>query len=120
MGGWAFYMKDTSGLFTDKIGKWMIFFDDIDFAKDICSRAVLADVVVEAKHSDRLNDKGTGVACFYLNIDDTAGHKKVIQFFLDNDLIRVTKAGKLYNISFKLDNETRSGLYGSDFKSQLK
>ena len=47
-------------------------------------------------------------------------HKKVIQFFLDNDMIQKTKTGKLYNISFKLDDQTRAGEYGEMFQSEIK
>ena len=35
-------------------------------------------------------------------------------------MIQRTKKGKLYNISFKLDNQTRSGEYGEAFKSSIK
>ena len=35
-------------------------------------------------------------------------------------MIQRTKKGKLYNISFKLDNQTRAGEYGKAFKSSIK
>ena len=35
-------------------------------------------------------------------------------------MIRRTKSGKLFNISFKLDDQTRAGAYGDDFKAELK
>jgi len=35
-------------------------------------------------------------------------------------MIRRTKAGTLYNISFKLDDRTRAGAYGDDLKAELK
>ena len=41
-------------------------------------------------------------------------------FMLENNLIQKTKAGKLFNISFKLDDQTRAGEYGADFKSEIK
>ena len=47
-------------------------------------------------------------------------HKKVIAFFLENDLVRRTKSGKLYNISFKLDVQTIAGQYQNDFKAAVK
>ncbi|MBC3514725.1 hypothetical protein [Ruminococcus bicirculans (ex Wegman et al. 2014)] len=62
----------------------------------------------------------TGVICFYLNGDDIANHKRVLQFMMDNDLIRKTKAGKYYNISFKFDDQTRAGEYGSNFEGKIK
>ena len=39
---------------------------------------------------------------------------------MENNLIQKTKAGKLFNISFKLDDQTRAGEYGADFKSEIK
>lgn len=78
--------------------------------------AVNEDIVVEAKHSDAEK----GVACFYLDYDDIDAHRKTIQYFLDKGLIRRTKTGKLYNISFKLNEQTRAGEYGSDFKTEIK
>ena len=55
-----------------------------------------------------------------MNIDDIEGHRKILQFFLDNDLIRKTTKGKLYNIAFKLDEQTKRGEYGEDFVAELK
>lgn len=40
---------------------------------------------------------------------------------LDNGLVRKTKSGKLYNISFKYDAETYAGKYkGSGFAGKIK
>lgn len=60
------------------------------------------------------------ICCFYSNGDDVEAHKRTIQFFLENNLIRKTKAGKLYNISFKFDDQTRAGEYGELFQSEIK
>lgn len=113
---WIYYIGNAECLISHKCGKWMFFFSDMNYAVDICKNAVDNNVVVEAKHSNKSN----GVACFYLNIDDLEGHKKVISFFLVNNLIRKTKTGKLYNIPFKLDDQTRAGEYGDEFTSEVK
>lgn len=77
----------------------------------------MADRVVgEAKHSNAPQ----GVACFYLNYDDMAAHQRTLTFFLENNLIRTTKAGRLYNLLFKLDSQTQSGEYGSDYRPSLR
>lgn len=115
--GWVFYLGDTvEQLDENKCGKWMYFFGDVDYAAKLCQEAVEDEVVVEAKHSDA----SEGVCCFYLNGDDIEAHKRTIQFFLDHDLIRKTKTGKLYNISFKFDNQTRAGEYGKNFQSDIR
>ena len=127
-GGWVFYMdmERITELETDKCGKWMCFFDSkkegIDFAKRICKEIVLSGAAVEAKHTDEPYAlmAGSGVCCFYCDGADIEAHKKIIDFMIKNELIRKTKTGKLFNISFKYDSQTHDGKYGSEFESQIK
>lgn len=114
--GWVYYLADHTNLDTHKTGKWMYFFNDGLFVSKLCEDAVRNNIVVESKHTDGEE----GVACFYLNHDDIDAHKRTINFFLDNNLIRRTKAGKLYDISFKFDDQTRAGEYGDAFQSDIK
>lgn len=39
---------------------------------------------------------------------------------MEHKLIMRTKAGKLHNISFKLDTQTLAGEYGASFHSKIK
>lgn len=114
--GWVYYVGDDSIFDPNKCGKWMYFFGDKEFVAKICEEAVEKGIVAESKHSDA----NEGVACFYLNCDDMVAHKKVLSFFIEHNLIRRTKTGCLYNISFKLDNQTLAGEYGDDFHSEIK
>jgi len=117
LGGWIFYLSgEESCLDEHKCGKWMHFFNNEEFAAHICEEAVANGICVESKHTDAEK----GVCCFYLNCDDIEGHQRVISYFIEKDLIRKTKTGKLYNISFKLDDQTREGEYGADFHSEIK
>lgn len=116
LGPWIFYLGDNIGIDRNKCGKWMYFFDNKEFVSKICENAIKMNIVNEAKH----NNEEKGVSCFYLNVDDIEGHKKVISYLMENNLIQRTKSGKLYNISFKLDSQTRAGEYGSEFKSDIK
>ncbi len=117
LGGWEFFLSNPHPLYDDtKVGKWLYCSDDPERCREIVSKAVKTGVVKEAKYSF----PNGGVCCFYLHIDDLEGHKRVINFFLDNDMIKRTKAGKLYNISFKLDSQTRNCEYGHEFHSELK
>lgn len=128
--GWVFYKSENVSLDPQKTGKWMYFFDGnakISYISKLCSDAVKQGIVGEAKHTNPntfgINPHGTpnsGVCCFYLNYDDIAGHKRILTYFLENNMIRKTKTGKLYDISFKLDSQTIQGEYGSDFKGVLK
>lgn len=122
--GWVFYVNGEPKFELDKVGKWMYFFEEKDkeFAAQICEKAVEENIVMEAKHTadEILKYKGTGVACFYIHYDDIDAHKRVLSYFLKNSLIRKTKKGRLYDISFKTDKQTLNGQYGNDFSSEIK
>ena len=123
--GWNYYRSDKyESLNPDKCGKWMHFFkqEDLKIVESICKSAIENNIVECCKHTDKTVIKSikTGVACFYLECDDIERHRKVITFFLENDLIARTKSGKLYNISFKKDSQTKNGEYGSMFKSDIR
>ena len=114
---WVYYLADTDPHFDEtKVGKWMYFFGDRQFVEKICREAIEQNIVEECKH----RNADDGVSCFYLNDDDLEGHRRVIEFFIKNDLIRKTKKGKLYNISFKHDTQTLAGEYGDDYHSDIK
>lgn len=120
--GWFWYLSGQENtLEEDKCGKWMYFFEDQEYAKQICQKAIDEKVCYECKCTDMENQmKPTGVACFYLNGDDIENHKKVIQFMINNNLIKKTKTGRFYNNSFKFDNQTIAGEYGEDFEGKIK
>lgn len=115
---WVYYVneKEEPKLDDAKVGKWMYFFNNEDFAAEMCRQAVESGIVAEAKHSNN----SEGVCCFYLNCDDIAAHRRTLQFFMENELIRKTKKGKLFNISFKLDTQTRNHEYGAEYESNIK
>ena len=120
---WSYYIdvNRARSLEDHNIGKWMHFFNDITFADAICRKAVLGGTVAVCKHtSASVADDGCGVICFYLNATDLEAHRRTLTFMLENDLIRRTKAEKLYNIGFKLDDQTRAGEYGSMFNAKIK
>ena len=115
--GWVYYVGETADQLDEhKCGKWMYFFGDRQFVEKICREAIEQNIVEECKH----RNADDGVSCFYLNDDDLEGHRRVIEFFIKNDLIRKTKKGKLYNISFKHDTQTLAGEYGEDYHSDIK
>lgn len=122
LGGWCWYLSGDEGkLDAEKCGKWMYFFQDIEFAMQMCQKAIDEGVCYECKCTDMsLMSAPTGVICFYLNGDDLNNHKRVIEFMINNGLIRKTKTGKLYNISFKFDSQTRAHEYGADFEGAIK
>ena len=117
-GGWNFYINPEAALFDrEKCGKWMIFCKDLDFAQQICRAAVADGAVAESKCR---GDMKSVVCIFYVNGDDQAAHKRVIQYFLEHNLIPKTKNGRLYNISFKFDHQTRANEYGEAFHPKIR
>lgn len=112
---WVYYLAETNEFEYDKVGKWMYFFKDKKVAAEKCENAVKDRIVTQAKHSNA----ETGVACFYLNCDDIDAHKKVISYFIKNNMIAKTAKNRFYNIPFKLDQQTRRGEYGETFKSEI-
>lgn len=121
-GGWYWYSaSERQPIDPQRNGKWMYFFDDQSVAMSICEKAIASKTCSSCKCTD-METRGvsTGVICFYLNGDDVAAHKRVIEFMLSNALIQKTKAGRLYNISFKFDTQTRAGEYGREFNGALK
>ena len=116
-----YFTEKAKRLKSHKCGKWMYFFNDQEFAMSMCEKAISENVCYECKCTD-MEQMGTasGVICFYLNGDDIKNHYRIIQFMIDNELIRKTKTGRLYNISFKFDDQTRGGKYGADFEGKIK
>lgn len=85
----------------------------------------LNDVVAEARYSNTETriaaGQKYGVCSLYLNGNDKESHKRVLRYMLDNGLIRKTKSGKPYNISFRYDSQTYAGKYkGSGFSGEIK
>lgn len=81
-------------------------------------------VVAETKYSNPETQiaagQKKGVCSLYLNGNDRESHKRVLRYMLDNGLIRKTKSGKPYNISFKYDSQTYAGKYkGSGFSGEI-
>ncbi len=124
--GWVRYIQEDAKFDPKKTGKWMYHFsndeDSIEYAKSVCKEAVERGIVQTAKHTrfGFIFGPPTGVACFYIHGDDDAAHRRVIAYFLEKGLIRKTKTGKLYNISFKYDEQTREGQYANDFVAEIK
>ena len=121
MGGWYWFsFGDINRLEPHRCGKWMYFFTDQEFAIQICRKAIAKRICYLCKCSDLSIQGDQGVICFYQNGDDINNHKLILAFMLANNLIKRTKAGRLYNISFKFDDQTRAGEYGADFEGKLK
>ena len=121
-GGWFWFTSDIlEKTNRNTRGKWMHFFYDQGFAQNICEKAIEEGVCRECKCSDlETTGRTPGVICFFINGNDVEAHKRVLLFMLENDLIQKTKKGRLYNISFKYNRQTRAGEYGSNYEGTIK
>lgn len=123
---WLYYIDEVRAKKLDphRCGKWMYITADFEYAEELVREAVVTGVVAEAKCSTEdgmaLSPHGTGVCCFYLNGDDIEAHHRAIEFLLSHDLVRRTKAGRLHNVSFKFDDQTRAGEYGDGFQAKIR
>lgn len=121
--GWINYVGNVDQFKFDDMGKWMYFFkpEQLDFVSEKCAYVVEKGLIAEAKHTDKvvLNIKKSGVACFYIDFDDKEAHKKLLNYFLANDMIPKTKVGIYNNIPFKLDSQTLAKEYGKNFTPKL-
>lgn len=120
-GGWYWYSSsEKNKLNTKKCGKWMIFFSDQKFAREICLKAIQQKACYLCKCIDMETRKcKTGVICFYQNGDDIDNHKRIINFMIENNLIKRTKTGRYHNNSFKFDYQTRNKEYGDDYERKI-
>lgn len=120
--GWLYFINENDNEYMqkygDSVGKWMWFFNNLEQASYHCSLAVANDVVTQSKCT--YPTIANGVCCLYCGLFDFDRHIKILQFLLNNNLIRKTKNGRLYNISFKSDFETRKKRYGKAFIPSLK
>lgn len=122
---WRYYIdpKASSGLLDDECGKWMVFFTEAEKAAAVCEDAVASGSFAQAKHSSALSVAlsrgGRGVMCLYVNGGDAEGQKKACRFIVERGLVRKAKSGKLYDMPFKYDWQTRTNMYGKGFHAFL-
>ncbi|MFC7784246.1 hypothetical protein ACFQWC_07065 [Rossellomorea sp. GCM10028870] len=112
---------------TDNVGKFTTFTNEI--TEDLQGKIVKAVHEGSAKlvkHSDPTIDKsmyrgaGQGEAVIWYSTDKKEDLTKLVEYLIENNLIQKTKTGKLYNISFKYDTQTRNNEYGDNFVAQIK
>lgn len=122
---WVYY-ADTArirSLVPKRCGKWMHFTGDFDHAEELVREAVLTGAVICAKRGTpyqmRMTDNVSTVCCFYLNGDDAEAHRRALRFMLEHDLVPKSSAGRLANVPFKYDEQTRAGEYGDRFRPRV-
>ncbi|EPT1453043.1 hypothetical protein ACVOZ6_004698 [Escherichia coli] len=116
LGGWQHYIAHSGVKPHPNAGKWCVYFYGQDYARQVCERAIEEGVTQACKH----NAADSGMLIFFAEMTDRAAVKRIAQWLIDNDLIRKTGKGKLYNIAFKSDEQTAAGEYGKNFEAEIK
>lgn len=102
-----------------EFGKWMVFVRDKETSLNILQKASDENICSHMKMPDFIHQHN-GPICFYCDAADYFGHLKILLFMIENHLIRRKKDGGLYNISFKLDNQTHNNEYGSSYNAKIQ
>ncbi|WP_406613827.1 hypothetical protein ACJA23_02860 [Mycoplasma corogypsi] len=116
---WKWFIDEETikTLDTDENGKWLIFakHENIEYLDDLVLKGFEQESFIAVKRTNEIYDPVYGidsvVYIFYANYSDYDRHIKILSFLKENNLIRKTKTGKYFNISFKLDEQTLEGEY---------
>lgn len=134
-GGQIRYRKFWTNMYKSKnTGKWMFFSDkknlfhpkthlyndwcEIENVEEVCQQYMQL-TNLSSPSCKIIDGYDTRVICFYVDFQNYDDHLATLSFLLQNNLIPKTKNGHFYNISFKLDSQTRNKEYGQNYKGQL-
>ncbi|CAM5579311.1 hypothetical protein SAFG77S_09066 [Streptomyces afghaniensis] len=131
--GWCYYGTNTvqNPAFkeTDNVGKFMtrVQGDISDELQELIVKAIKEGVTPLVKHTDPNPEilafnpfsKDGSLMIIWYSTDEKESLKGLAKFLVDHGIVRKTKAGRYYNISFKYDKQTRNGEYGEDFKPTI-
>lgn len=115
---WIVYANESAPkIAPGRGGKWICFFerDEEEAANETAQAAVETGVVSEALvPRDCETGKYDSIACcLHIDAADLQAHRRVIQFMLENSLIKKSRTGSYYNNSFKFDKAGGRG--GNDY-----
>lgn len=122
---WDYYGQVEGG--TGVVGKFTtIGSGDIsDELQQIILKAIEEGVTPLVKHTNleaiefNPQSKDGSWAIIWYSSDDLQALKRLAKFLVDHNLVRKTKAGRLYNMGFKYDEQTANGEYGENFKPTI-
>ncbi len=97
-------------------GKWMFYFNSQEFAIEIINKALTDNIVSYAKHT-----KGdSGICCLYASGLDFENHLRVIDFMIENNLVRLTNNLSYFDTTFKFNSQSWAKEYGNPFEGTIK
>lgn len=104
----------------DRIGKWIVFCDDVAKAAELCDSVVDAGLVPVAKHPTDVDpDRDLVVVCLYLDGHDLEAHRTLLVHLVGDDWLPTDEDGLFAEVDFKFDWQTKKGLYGPLFVPRI-
>ncbi|QKY71243.1 MULTISPECIES: hypothetical protein [Lentibacillus] len=134
VGGWCYYginiTQNPAFKETDNVGKFMTFGkgDISNETQKIILKAINQGITPLIKHPDpdlqdfnpySIDDSKDDWVIIWYSTDEEKPLKGLAKFLIDHGLVRKTKNGKYYNISFKYDKQTQKGEYGEQFRPSI-
>ncbi|QHX36566.1 hypothetical protein [Spiroplasma sp. BIUS-1] len=120
---WVYYETKKMQKLEKNVGKWIIGYNlkDSEWAISLCTKVIENEIISSVKHTNPNveNFYNSGVICFYLELEDKEGHRRLLDFLIKNKAISINKNGLYKNIAFKQDEQTSKNEYGEDFKASL-
>mgnify|MGYP000846725320 CR=1 FL=1 len=125
---WIFYQADHADG-SDIVGKFLTYGRRLvtEGVGATIRKAIESGVIDHAKHSNtesgHINRNARNpdeyVVCWYSS-DNRDRLQSLAEFLVENGMVRKTQGGRLYNIAFKYDSQTRAGEYGEGFVAEIK
>lgn len=127
--GWFWYSNDDANKKDEIVGKFMTFYKGpVDGnLQNLILKAISEGATPCVKHTNpetmelNPNPKHRDISTIiWYSADDKESLQNLVRFLIENNLIRKTKTGKLYNLSYKYDTQSIMGEYGNNFTGTIK
>ncbi len=97
-------------------GKWMFYYKSREFAVQIITKAIDQEIVTYAKHTK----SSSGIACLYASGTNIENNLQVINFMIENNLIRLTNDLNYFDTTFKFNSQSWQKEYGNPFEGTIR
>lgn len=116
--GWDRYSRDGDWHLKamKDCGKWTFSFNNKHTAAKLIEAAINSNVCTHGKHT--LGDGGA--VCLYASGSDIDAHSRVIDFMIDNKLLRLTSAYNYADMHFKFNGQSWNKQFGNPYDGLIK
>ena len=119
LASWTFVERDS--VIQDFDGFWQIYAPK-EFTEELIQYLAdaISDGALESCRVDTSYQLDTTVCLLHCNSKDRNAMKDILKYLMATNKIPKTKAGKLYNISYKFNAQSQAGLTGDKFVALIK